>query len=53
MPNLERHLDYVFIHNYLFIHERQREVEIQAEGEAGALWGARCGTQFQDPGVMT
>ena len=31
---------------YLFIHERhtQREVETQAEGEAGSMQGARCGT---------
>ena len=31
-----------------FIHERQREAETQAEGEAGSLWGARCGL---DPGI--
>ena len=41
--------------NYLFIHERHREgeTETQAEGEAGSLQGARCGTRSQDPGVMT
>ena len=26
--------------------EREREAEIQAEGEAGSMQGARCGTQF-------
>ena len=31
--------------------DTQREAETQAEGEAGSLWGARCGTQFQDPGI--
>ena len=32
---------------YLLIHERhrQREAETQAEGEAGSMQGARCGTQ--------
>ena len=25
---------------YLFIHERHREAETQAEGEGGSLWGA-------------
>ena len=31
---------------YLFTHERhtQREAEIEAEGEAGSMQGARCGT---------
>ena len=33
--------------------QRQREVETQAEGEAGSMQGPRCGTQFQDPGIMT
>ena len=28
-----------------------REVETWAEGEAGSLWGAQCGTRFQDPGI--
>ena len=28
---------------YLFIHERHREAETQAEGEAGSMQGARCG----------
>ena len=30
-----------------------REAKTQAEGEAGSLQGAQCGTQSQDPGVMT
>ena len=31
---------------YLFIHERhrEREADTQAEGEAGSVQGARCGT---------
>ena len=29
---------------YLFIRGTQREAETQAEGEAGSLGGARCGT---------
>ena len=33
--------------------DTQREAETQAEGEAGSLYGARCGTQSQDPGIMT
>ena len=38
---------------YLFIHERHREAETQAEGEAGSPRGACCGTQSQDPRIMT
>ena len=30
---------------YLFTHERQREAEIQAEGEAGSMQEALCGTR--------
>ena len=33
---------------YLFMRDIQREAETQAEGEAGSLRGARCGTQSQD-----
>ena len=36
---------FIFLVFYLFIHERQREAEIQAEGEAGSMQGARRGTQ--------
>ena len=32
--------------------EKEKEAETQAEGEAGSLWGARCGTQFQTPGSL-
>ena len=41
-----RHLQYFFKHFYLFIHERptHTEAETQAEGEAGSLQGAQCGT---------
>ena len=44
-----------FLRFYLFIHERQREreAETQAEGEAGSMQGAQCGTQSQDPRIMT
>ena len=37
---------------YLFIHKRhtQREAETQAEGEAGSIQGARCGTRSQTRG---
>ena len=28
-----------FLGFYLFIHDRHREAETQAEGEAGSLWG--------------
>ena len=31
--------------------DTQREAETQAEGEAGSLQGAQCGTPSQDPGV--
>ena len=30
----------------------EREAE-DTEGEAGSLWGALCGTRFQDPGITT
>ena len=30
-----------------------REAETQAEGKAGSMQGARCGTQFQDLRVTT
>ena len=44
-----------FFFRILFIYswQTQREAETYAEGEAGSLWGARCGTQFQDPKIMT
>ena len=44
---------FFFLRFYLFIHERHRKAETQAEGEAGSLQGARCSTQSQDPGIMT
>ena len=36
---------------YLFKRDTEREAETWAEGEAGSLRGARCGTRSQDPGV--
>ena len=32
--------------------DREREAETQAEGEAGSMQGARCGTRSQDPRIM-
>ena len=37
------HLFCVFLDFYLFIHERHRGAETQAEGEAGSMQGAGCG----------
>ena len=37
---------------YLFMRDTEREAETQAEGEAGPLQGARCGTRSQGPRVM-
>ena len=44
----------IFKRFYLFIHERQteRETKTQAEGEAGSMQGARCGTRSHDPRIM-
>ena len=33
--------------------DTQREAETQAEGEAGSLWGAWCGSWSQDPRIAT
>ena len=33
--------------------DTEREAETQAEGEAGSLWVAWCGTWSQDPRIMT
>ena len=38
---------------YVFIRHRDTEAKTQAEGEAGSLQGARCGTPSQDPGITT
>ena len=32
--------------------ESEREAETQAEGEAGSMKGARCGTRSQDSRIM-
>ena len=37
----------------IYPQETQRETETQAEREADSLWGARCGTRSQDPGITT
>ena len=34
---------------YLFMKDTQREAETLAEGGAGSMKGAQCGTQSQDP----
>ena len=38
---------------YLFIRDTESEAETQAEGEAGSLQGAWCGTWSQDPRITT
>ena len=43
---------FYFLIFYLFIHERHREAETQAEGGAGSTQGAWCGTWSQDPRIM-
>ena len=43
---------FVFLKEILFIYSWKREEDIQAEGEAGSLPEAWCGTGSQDPGVM-
>ena len=40
-----------FLRSYLVFmrdRERERKAETQAEGEAGSIQGARCGTRYQD-----
>ena len=36
---------------YFFMRDTEREAETQAEGEAGSIREARCGTRFQDSGI--
>ena len=37
---------------YLFIHRhREKEAQTQAEGEAGSMQGARCGTRSRVPRI--
>ena len=43
----------LFFFKILFIHEKHTEAKTQAEGEAGSLRGAQCGTQSQDSGITT
>ena len=45
-------LYFIFLRFYLFIHERQKEAETQAEGEAGSTQGAQCVTRSQIPRIM-
>ena len=40
-----------FSKDFLFIHERHRKAETQAEGEAGSRQGARCGTRSWVSGI--
>ena len=42
---------FFFLRFYLFI--REREAEIQAEGEVGTMQWAQCGTRSRDPRIMT
>ena len=46
---------FFFFFKILFIYswETHREAETQAEGEAGSMQGAQCGTRSQDPRIMT
>ena len=37
---------------YLFMKDTHREAETQAEGEAGSLQRARCGTQSRVPRIV-
>ena len=37
---------------YLFLGDTERKAETQAEGEAGSLKGAPCGTPSRDSGIM-
>ena len=39
---------YLFFFKILFIHERERELETQAEGEAGSMPGTQRGTRSRD-----
>ena len=45
-------LSLVFLFNF-FVRDTEREAETQAEGGAGSMQGARCGTRSWDPEVMT
>ena len=38
---------------YLFMRDTHREVDTEAEGEAGSLRGAQCWTPSQDPRIVT
>ena len=40
---------FFFLRFYLFIHERQRVAETQAEGEAGSMQGARMWDPIPGP----
>ena len=39
-----------FFHDFIYLFLRDTEAQTQAEGEAGSLRGAQCGTPSQDPG---
>ena len=41
----------IFKKDFVYAWETQRVAETQAEGEAGSLWGAQCGTRSQDPRI--
>ena len=49
-------VSYLFVFKgfiYLFIRDTERKAETHAEKEAVSLQGAQCGTQSQDPRIMT
>ena len=44
----------IFFKILFIIHgDTEEEAETQAEGEAGSMQGAGCGTRSQDPGIMS
>ena len=46
-------VDFFFLRFYLFMRdtEKEREAETQAEGEAGSMQGAQCGTRSLDSSI--
>ena len=44
---------YYYFLTYLFMRDSESKAETQAEGEAGSLQGARCGTRSRDPEGQT
>ena len=51
IPQGNIYIDFFFKILFIYSWKTEREAETQAEGEAGSLQGAWCGTQSQDPGI--